>query len=718
MSISALGSSTKGKPLSAGEEERSNVLRQMKVRTTLKGDKSWITKQDESEGHTLELPSGRSRATSFSSPGEVPKARSSSTRASTGYIIRGVFTKPIDSSSQPQQHFPKANGAPKSMASLVRAAPSGSLRPSSSGYKMTTEDYKKLAPYNIRRSSASGADEEEDVPFSSDEQKRRSEAASSVVRKTAPRERSYVLSAAKKSTGSPVQELQAPFIAKRVEVVEEDGPSEKRQDPPALTRSPPGSSSADGGRAKVSRAIWIERMPSLPSPAGSLEPSARGEEIVRLQIMTPGAGLRLVAPDLEGMRSSPDSKDRDALSPREPKRDLAGEEAFKGPNPDSERSSAQSRDGNVGSRATGSPPEGLAGADISSGRGGVCSAAGFTPLLDDDDMHGANSHARKPGLVVTSSDATLASAVPTNRKSNSPADLEDMKANLKGSLAGFEEKNVVIKLGESWQEKPTAPRGGHGDTAAPTQQPEDPNTPEHQSSPRRPQQLMDLKTQASSSLAGFEEKNVVTELGETWQEKPGAPRGGHGDLAAPTQQPEDPNTPEHQSSPRRLQQLMELESQASRMRNPSSCMVTVTVTAAAEQPHVYIPASPSELDSSSTSKGILFVKEYMNASEVSSGKLVSSRYSSISNTEDSFNMEKKPTYDSTPYSERTTGGICTYCNREIRDCPKITLEHLGICCHDYCFKCGICNKPMGELLDQIFIHRDTIHCGKCYDKLF
>ncbi|XP_059535935.1 zinc finger protein 185 isoform X6 [Myotis daubentonii] len=694
MSISALGSSTKG------EEERSNVLRQMKVRTTLKGDKSWITKQDESEGHTL----------------------SASTRASTGYIIRGVFTKPIDSSSQPQQHFPKANGAPKSMASLVRAAPAGPLRPSSSGYKMTTEDYKKLAPYNIRRSSTSGADEEEDVPFSSDEQKRRSEAASSVVRKTAPRERSYVLSAAKKSTGSPVQELQAPFIAKRVEVVEEDGPSEKRQDPPALTRSPPGSSSADGGRAKVSRAIWIERMPSLPSPAGSLEPSARGEEIVRLQIMTPGAGLRLVAPDLEGMRSSPDSKDREALSPREPKRDLVGE-AFKGPNPDSERSSAHSRDGNVGSRATGSPPEGLAGADISSGRGGVCSAAGFMPLLDDDDVHGANSHGRKPGLVVTSSDATLASAVPANRKSDSPADLEDMKANFKGSLAGFEEKNVVIELGESWQEKPAVPRGGHRDPAAPTQQPEDPSTPEHQSSPRRPQKFMDLKTQASSSfflssLAGFEEKNVVTELGETWQEKPGVLRGGQGDTAAPTQQPEDPSTPERQSSPRRLQQLMELESQASRVRNPSSCMVTVTVTAAAEQPHVYIPASPSELDSSSASKGILFVKEYMNASEVSSGKLMSPRYSSISNTEDSFNMEKKPTYDSTPYSERTTGGICTYCNREIRDCPKITLEHLGICCHDYCFKCGICNKPMGELLDQIFIHRDTIHCGKCYEKLF
>ncbi|XP_053526175.1 zinc finger protein 185 isoform X3 [Artibeus jamaicensis] len=589
MSISALGSSTKGKPLTAGEAERSNVLKQMKVRTTLKGDKSWITKQDESEGHTLELPSGRNRATSFSSAGEVPKpSRPTSTRASTGYIIR--------------------------TASVVTAAPTGPLRPSSSGYRMTTEDYKKLAPYNVRRSSASGAAEEEDVPFSSDEQKRRSEAASSVVRKTAARERSYVLSAAKKSTSSPVQEMQAPFIAKRVDVVDEDGPSEKSQDTPALARSPPSSSSSDGGQGKVSHAIWIERMPSLPSPAGSLEPSARGEEIVRLQITTPGAGLHLMAPDLEGMRSPPNSKDKETLSPREPKRDLAGEEAFKGPNPDSERSHAQSRDVIVGSRATGCLPEDLAGADITSGRGGVCSAVGFTPLLGDEDVLGANSHPRKSGSAVTSCVATLASAVPADIKSDSLADLENVEANVKGSLAGFEEKTVASKLEENWQ-KPGALRGGQEDPAAFSQKPEDPGTEEGKGSPRKPQQLIDVESQASS-------------------------------------------------------------------------------------------------------KGILFMKEYMNASEVSSRKLVSSRYSSISSSEDSFNMEKKPPYAGTPYFERTTGGICTYCNREILDCPKITLEHLGICCHDYCFKCGICSKPMGELLDQIFIHSDTIHCGKCYEKLF
>uniref|UniRef100_A0A8C9JPH8 Zinc finger protein 185 with LIM domain n=1 Tax=Panthera tigris altaica TaxID=74533 RepID=A0A8C9JPH8_PANTA len=464
---------------------------------------------------------------------------------------------------------------------------------------MTTEDYKKLAPYNVRRSSASGDAEEEEVPFSSDEQKR----------------------------SSPAQEMQAPFIAKRVEVVDEDRPSEKSQDPPALGRSSPGSS-----------------------------------------------------------RSSLGSKYKEDPSPREAKKDLAGEEACKGPNLDL-RSSAQSSDGNVGSRAMGFPPEGLIEVDIDSGRGG--------------------------------SSSTLASAGPADQKSDSPADLEDKDAYSKGTLADSESaKNVAAKVGETWQERPAVLRGGHGDPAAPSQQSAAPRTPEQQSISKRPEQLVELDSQASSTLADSEDKNVAAEVGETWQERPAVLRGGHGDPAAPSQQSAAPRTPEQQSSPRRPEELVELGSHTSRVKNPSSCMVTVTTTPSTEQPHVYIPASPSELDSISTSKGILFMKEYMNASEVSSGKPVSSCYDSIRSIEDSCDVEKKPACDSSLYSERTTGGICTYCNQEIRDCPKITLEHLGICCHDYCFKCGICSKPMGELLDQIFIHHDTIHCGKCYEKLF
>ncbi|PNJ02429.1 ZNF185 isoform 11, partial [Pongo abelii] len=183
---------------------------------------------------------------------------------------------------------------------------------------------------------------------------------------------------------SPTQETQAAFIAKRVEVVEEDGPSEKSQDPPALARSTPGSNSADGGRTKASRAIWIECLPSMPSPAGSQE-----------------------------LRSSPGNKDKEAPCSRELQRDLAGEEAFRGPNTD-----------------------------------------------------------------AASSSPTSVSAVPADRKSDSTAAQEDAKADPKGVLADFEGKDVATKVGDAWQDRSGAPRGGQGDPAVPTQQPADPSTPE------------------------------------------------------------------------------------------------------------------------------------------------------------------------------------------------------------------------------------------------
>ncbi|XP_021009148.1 zinc finger protein 185 isoform X2 [Mus caroli] len=486
MSISSLGSIGKGKTVPSGEEERNNILRQMKVRTTLKGDQSWITKHDDSEDHTIEPLSSHNRTTSFSSVRDESNARSPNTRAPAGYIIRGVFTRTIDSSSHSQHRPSKTNGAPRSASGQLGAANSGHPL-QSSGYKMTTEDYKKLAPYNIRRSSISGAEEEE-VPFTPEEQKRRSQAAIGVLRKTAPREHSYVLSAAKKTTSSPTQELQSPFLAKRVDVVDEELLPEKNQDPPALARPDPGLS------------------------------SSTTEKIVYPQITTPTAELHLVAPDLEAL-STPDS---------------------------------------------------------------------------------------------------------------------------------CEENNAAPKI-----------------------------------------------------IKGV----------------PGTLQDGQSDPTVASQQLADLSILEPQSSPSGPEQQIRAEDCTNMLMSPSSCMVTVTVSDTSEQSQLCVPAVSSKVDSSSTIKGILFVKEYMNTSEVSSGKPVFSHCDSSSSIEDSLGLAKKPPHEGSP-PERPTEGVCTYCSHEIQDCPKITLEHLGICCHEYCFKCGICNKPMGDLLDQIFIHRDTIHCGKCYEKLF
>lgn len=117
------------------------------------------------------------------------------------------------------------------------------------------------------------------------------------------------------------------------------------------------------------------------------------------------------------------------------------------------------------------------------------------------------------------------------------------------------------------------------------------------------------------------------------------------------------------------------------------------------------------------SKGLLFVKESVNSTEFSS----SPRYNSRSMV-DPPDLERSTYSSATSLNsippKRSLEDICTYCGREIRNCAKITIENLKICCHEYCFRCGICHKPMGDLLDKIFIHRDIVHCDKCYEKLF
>ncbi|KFW06618.1 Zinc finger protein 185, partial [Eurypyga helias] len=126
-----------------------------------------------------------------------------------------------------------------------------------------------------------------------------------------------------------------------------------------------------------------------------------------------------------------------------------------------------------------------------------------------------------------------------------------------------------------------------------------------------------------------------------------------------------------------------------------------------------VPFYMDSLNYDSTRKGILFVKEYVNSSELSA----SPRYGR-------YEECKKPLVpppgqrNSRLFLHRSSEPVCSYCSREIRDCPKIIIEHLNICCHEYCFRCGICHKAMGDLLDKIFIHRDIVHCDKCYEKLF
>ena len=66
-----------------------------------------------------------------------------------------------------------------------------------------------------------------------------------------------------------------------------------------------------------------------------------------------------------------------------------------------------------------------------------------------------------------------------------------------------------------------------------------------------------------STLDVFEEKYVVTKVGEAWQGRPRVLQDDQGDPAVPTQQCTDPSTSE-QSSPGNPEQRLEVDSPANR----------------------------------------------------------------------------------------------------------------------------------------------------------
>lgn len=66
-----------------------------------------------------------------------------------------------------------------------------------------------------------------------------------------------------------------------------------------------------------------------------------------------------------------------------------------------------------------------------------------------------------------------------------------------------------------------------------------------------------------STLVVFEEKNVVTKVGEAWQGRPRVLQDDQGDPAVPTQKCTDPSTSE-QSSPRNPEQRLEVDNPANR----------------------------------------------------------------------------------------------------------------------------------------------------------
>ncbi|XP_072785330.1 zinc finger protein 185 isoform X3 [Taeniopygia guttata] len=770
------------------DEDRRRIIRQMKVRTTLRGDKSWIQhhNSDSDEEKSSPLSGQAGRGSPAPKPAAPQQDRSSASKPQSGYLIRGVFTKTIDKSSSTPDSSPSSQAQKNTSLKGQNRSPSG--------YRMTTEDYKKLAPYNVRQKSDG---EEEAVPFSPDEHKKRTEAANSVLRRSAGRERAYVLSAAKKSNG-PTQEF-PPLFAKRIEIEEEEGQQRRSPTVPGSARFAPDSSSANGLRKTSPVSSWDEpkaaASPSSPEPGsrsqtspslsdtlGNISISAESRNGEDRQALHGKFPLEMVSQHGEGDKAVKEKPERfpwDEGVPRATRVSMNGSfpehtEAKNGFYPPESGSGSWHTPGDAPEKLL-RPSEPSQGDTRSSLQPDVPfrptertpvriedTEYSFKSSVLDYEERSSSTNPEGPSHHQPYWDETrfLDSASLTERGQGAPGhDTPPEPPRLKDhptepSRAGSELRSQDTAgsrdrdMGMSscvQSEEATARRSSSVLEGSSIPAPEIPHA--NESEPRRDSRS-DFSSQENAPSAPecqpavplFQERQsfggsvpshripaYVDSQGFSTRRLSPDPKGsvysgssprsswydsarGHGDFSPPAGRhdslPRDPTMSMSQRSHRVPFYMDSLNSNSSRLLSGSSERLCSSHHSSGYQP-----------DSSTAGRGILFVKEYVNTGGFAalprhgSGSLVD--LSDLGRSSYSHHS-----YLSSAPLHRSSEPLCTYCGREIRDCPKIIIEHLNIHCHEYCFRCGICHKAMGELLDKIFIHRDIVHCDKCYEKLF
>ncbi|XP_072837183.2 zinc finger protein 185 isoform X1 [Pogona vitticeps] len=704
------------------EEDRKRILTQMKVRTTLKGDNSWIQQKrsdsEEEQNHGMLHSPQRTRATAERSPvsqrtlspnhrtisteqssqGEPqsppalksPSKKSPTPTAPSGYLIRGVFMKTVDKTSPSNT---MSNGSPKS-------AKSASLPRFSQGYKMTTDEYKKLAPYNIKRELSDPGEVEHYV--SPDEQKKRTEAASSLLRRTASRERSYVLSAAKKSNGMASQEA-LPFVAKRI--VEEDdmGPRSRSQTVPASAWfHSRGKSNTNGEKRSMGATAWNESKMADAAFSASVDTSTSRRSQASQPYEERSSALNPLG---SPMASEKHDRNFNATTGTETRRVLFSDDSWEG---GKLRGGIDSQPSDVpyivispegkpkNSRSTSHDKNKVADSTVETHHrpemGKSLQETEFgsrRPVLDHKVESGPREFKyRSPGSQVTEfsehePDTSKAHTFTRENRDALPGARDDVPAHLdndenldsKRTLSGFETKTTQEAACEAPSDNEYKKVEAYLAKSGSWSSESSVSTTGTQNEPLRSSRRdeSDLETARSSSLST--ESGIAT---------PESQRGEPGSDSDPASRAYYPFRDGPMSGSPRSHRM---------------------------------PFYQDTCDPESKSKGLLFVKESVNSTELSS----SPRYNSRSLV-DLSELEKlsrsSSSYLNSSPPKRTPEDLCTYCGREIRNCAKITINNLRICCHDYCFRCGICHKPMGDLLDKIFIHRDIVHCDKCYEKLF
>ncbi|XP_048883785.1 zinc finger protein 185 isoform X50 [Brienomyrus brachyistius] len=771
------------------EGDRQSVLRTTKVRTSLKGDSSWIQQRSEPQLEQqkswlaevkatppiLELspppsPTAASAATDPSSP-----TTTQAPKPSSGYLIRGVFTKTNN------EKAPASNGT---------SAPSGTF------VKKPTDSYKKIAPHIVRSGSSSSY--VDDVTLSPEEQDKRTEAASNVLMSSAARQRSYVLSAAKKyeSVEKP-QDAGLPFVAKRVVINDDDDISHKDKGmddmtPPVGSRQtvqsvPPSSSKLpvepkpEITSVKTSpkdTQFVMEQKPkteAAPAKTSSVETPKVPPAVVPAPVVsnssveTPKVPPAVVSapvvstspkeskPVVEQKPETPPVKSSSVETPKVP--------PAVAPAPVVSTSPKESKP--VVEQKTETPPVKSSSVETPKVPPAVVPAPVVSTSSKDTKLVEMLKKPESPAVKACSAEASKAasdsSPAPTPSCSLKPlveqkspaintSSVETPKvppAVVPAPVVSSSSKDTKQVVGQKWTE--TSPVKASSPAKA-EQAPESNKNIDNQdlislaesgekfldpfpSVPESQKTQVDQKTSISldkladdvipfsiKSISASESataKEPTTTQSSTdpspFKEPPKSTDISVMDLFDPF--PVDPN--KRSTTP--VSPLKKTEDSFEEDLNDlCEDHENFTITVEKIEPH---NPSPSSMDSSleTTSQ-----EATPSETESKKGIVLLKEYvntkpaTGISNNDlfsgDYISSSVSSYNYSSPTSSSSTSSACTYCGLPVGSEAKITIEHLNISCHPACFKCGVCGKSMGDLLYSMFLHKGVVHCESCYAK--
>ncbi|XP_053538396.1 zinc finger protein 185 isoform X2 [Ictalurus punctatus] len=691
--------------------DRQSVLRTTKVRATLKGDNSWIQRnQSELEEEEDEKPwLAEVRARRLDSDASEPVADD-----------KPPEREPLPSPSPNRGVFTKTDTKPASSTNGYIGT---------SGFtKKASEGYKKIAPHTVR--SSTGRTEPSEPSLSAEEQERRSETASKMLNSSASRQRSYVLSAANKFESSSGNTSSASsstaFVAKRVVIGDDEDtlvslPNQSVEmsvDEPMPPKSTSATAELKPKAKPEPTPKQSDTLSALSDTLLSTSGSTSKKPVVQVNspvpvTKKPEANLKTSVKDtitqstsvapVAALKKSPTAELKPDTTPKasatEPVAPAVKEVPPTTPEPKPKPDATPKPSINP------KPVE----------KTGV--------LIDTDLLDLTESTPQKlVNPVPTTTDLLSGGSLPKTPKTKGSLDLlavDIIPIDTSTDQLSTNKTNTKIEITQTVVQTKKDVKSTQQNLVDPI-----PTTTD----------LLTGGLRTDKTQSTMETTTTVTTKTKTVEKSSADPFDPIPIVRESTKSSVEYFDPLLSDRNNGQQQTVSVtfEQKSSKTSSPWEKWTVPTIDSATEDSKPMPDPEPTDDYNAYTSsyntytrtegnsfpeldteikKNLVYVKSYVKSSDLP--RFSTSRY----DNDYDYVTSSSSSYAYSSPSSTESMSACKYCGRLVGNDSKITIDHLNILCHPECFKCGICTKPMGDFIDSMFLHNGMVHCESCYSNV-